>query len=74
MSDGTLQGTFWCVCVCVMQRQGMGGGAVQQGEGCEKNTQAHTPAIQINFKAEVEEIAVPMSPRFLVWRRTSIQK
>lgn len=25
-------------------------------EGCEKNTQAHTPAIQINFKAEVEEI------------------
>lgn len=43
-------------------------------EGCEKNTQAHTPAIQINFKAEPEEISVPTSLRFLVWRRTSSQK
>lgn len=48
--------------MCVLQRQGMGwrGGWGGEGEsstveGCEKNTQAHTPAIQINFKAEVEE-------------------
>lgn len=80
MSDETLQGTFWCVCVRVAEA-GDGeeggereGGKSSTGEGCEKNTQAHTPAIQINFKAEVEEIAVPTSPRFLVWRRTSIQK
>lgn len=32
-------------------------------EGCEKNTQPSAAAIQINFKAELEEILVAMSPR-----------
>lgn len=66
--------------VWVLHRQGMegrvggGGGSSSTAAGCEKNTQAHTQAIQINFKAEVEEISVPMSPRFLAWKRTSTKK
>lgn len=41
---------------------------------CEKKTQAHTPAMQINFKAEVEEISIPVGPGFLVLEKSKYTK
>lgn len=41
-------------------------GEIPQQGSCEKNTQAHTAAMQINFKAGTEEISIPVGRGFLV--------
>lgn len=41
---------------------------------CEKNTQAHTAAMQINFKAGTEEISIPVGPGFLVSEKNEYTK
>lgn len=49
-------------------------GEIPQQRSVKKNTQAHTPAMRINFKAEVKEISIPVGPGFLVLGKNKYTK